>query len=103
MTGLPSTDSTGRNVAGVLALALVAGAFVFGRKPRTSGKGGEESGETRERLIERREATFAELVGLERTARAAGGAAPADRRTQIVARLEEIYRDLAALDERRAA
>jgi hypothetical protein len=102
LTGLPSTDSTGRNVAGGLALALVAGAFVFGRKPRTSGKGGGGE-ESRERLIERREATFAELVALERSARASGAPAPADQRKQIVTRLEQIYRDLAALDERRAA
>jgi len=102
MTGLPSTDSTGRNVAGGLALALVASAFVFGRRPRASGPagGGEE---TRDRLIERREATFGELLALERSSRAAGAPAPAEARKQLVARLEQIYRDLAALDERRAA
>lgn len=104
LTGLPSTDSTGRNVAGGLALALVAGAFVFGRKPRSPGQAAGESGDTRDRLIEQREATFAELVALERTSRASGAAGPpADRRKQIVTRLEQIYRDLAALDERRAA
>jgi hypothetical protein len=102
LTGLPSTDATGRYVAGGLALALVAGAFVFGRRPRTSGRGpgGEE---TRDRLIERREATFGELLALERSARATGAPAAADKRKQLVARLEQIYRDLAALDERRAA
>ncbi len=100
--GLPSTDATGRDVAGGLALALVAAAFVFGRRPRGSAPGAPDPEETRERLIERRELTFAELVAAERAARASGGA-PADRRKQIVARLEQIYRELAALDERRAA
>jgi hypothetical protein len=42
-------------------------------------------------------------VTLERKAREGGGASPADRRKQLVARLEQIYRDLAALDEQRAA
>jgi hypothetical protein len=102
MTGLPSTDSTGRDVAGVLALLLVVGAVWFGRRSQEDGKGGGAAGE-RERLVERREKTFGELVALERTARDSGGAAPADRRKQLVGRLEQIYRDLAALDEQRAA
>ena len=101
MTGLPSTDSTGRYVAGGLALALVAAAFVFGRRPRTPGQASGE--QTRDRLIERREATFGELLALERSARAAGAPAAAETRKQLVGRLEQIYRDLAALDERRAA
>jgi hypothetical protein len=102
LTGLPSTDSTGRNVAGGLALALVAGAIVFGRRPRGSAPGARGAADTRERLIEQREATFAELVALERAGRGGGEAAP-ERRKQIVSRLEQIYRELAALDERRAA
>jgi hypothetical protein len=119
MNGLPATDSTGRNVAGVLALLLIAGAIGFGRRPEsgkggksgksgTTGNGGTESGaggeaNERDRLVDRREETFAELVALERKAREGGGAAPADRRKQLVGRLEQIYRDLAALDEQRAA
>ena len=50
-----------------------------------------------------REALFSELVALERDARAAGSAAPAEQRKQLVTRLEQVYRDLAALDEQRAA
>ncbi|MES1210275.1 MAG: hypothetical protein ABUS79_30420, partial [Pseudomonadota bacterium] len=109
LTGLPSTDSTGQYVAGGLALALIGGAFVFGRKPRTGGAKGDKAGtgasaeDSRERLIEQRESTFAELLALERTARAAGAPAPGERRKQIVGRLEQIYRELAALDERQAA
>lgn len=109
ITGLPSTDTTGRTVAGGLALALIGGAFVFGRKPRGSAKGparpgaGAAGADPRERLIQRREAAFSELLALERTARAAGTAVPAEPRRQIVGRLEQIYRELAALDERQAA
>jgi hypothetical protein len=109
MNGLPSTDSTGRNVAGVLALLLVGGAIAFGRRPKAGGsasRGDDGPGEAseRDRLVDRREETFAELVALERKAReGSGGAPPADRRKQLVTRLEQIYRDLAALDEQRAA
>jgi hypothetical protein len=107
LTGLPATDRTGQWVAGGLALALIGGAFVFGRKPRAGGKKGAGPGatteDTRDRLIERREASFAELLALERSARAAGSPASPDQRKQIVGRLEQIYRDLAALDERQAA
>ena len=96
-------SSTGRYVAGGLALALVAAAFVFGRRPRAgAGAAGEAAG-ARDKLIERRESTFAELVALERSARESGTAAPTDRRRQIVSRLEQVYRELAALDDRQAA
>ncbi|HVY38158.1 MAG TPA: hypothetical protein VHM31_09485 [Polyangia bacterium] len=107
LTGLPSTDATGQYVAGGLALALIGGAFVFGRRPRAPGQKGDPKGatlgDTRERLIEQRESTFAELLALERRARATGTPAPAEQRKQLVGRLEQIYRELAALDERQAA
>jgi hypothetical protein len=104
LTGLPAPDATGRYVAGGLALALILGAVIFGREQGPSGKSGAVAGaDARDRLIARREATFAELVALERAARAAGTPPPADRRRQIVGRLEQIYRELAALDEPQAA
>jgi hypothetical protein len=105
LDGLPSTDSIGRIVAGVLALLLVCGAIAFAHRPKSERKGAKGDGGIgeRDRLVDRREETFAELVALERKAREAGGAAPGDKRKQLVARLEQIYRDLAALDERRAA
>jgi hypothetical protein len=112
LNGLPATDSSGRNVAGVLTLMLIGGAFVFGRRPSTRGKGkGKGKGEgmsgnasdERDGLIDRREKTFADLVTLEQTARENGSAPPADRRKQLVGRLEQIYRDLAALDEHQLA
>jgi len=100
LTGLPSHDTVGSWVAGILALALVIGAFVFGRRPQ-SGAGSKHrtAAEERERLVDRRESLFSELVSLERTARAAGTPAPADQRRQLVARLEQVYQDIAALDE----
>jgi hypothetical protein len=104
--GLPSRDATGRNVAGTLALALIAGAFGFGRRSKKGGKGGRAGrnpDDDRARLIDRREALFGALVTLEGEAAASGGPAPADRRKQLVGELEQVYRQLAALDEQRAA
>ena len=109
LTGLPSTDATGQYVAGGLALALIGGAFVFGRKPRTGGKGRQ----ARQGCWGRRHARAADRaarVDVRRTA-GAGAERPRDRhgrrppstRKQIVGRLEQIYRELAALDERQAA
>lgn len=102
MDGLPSTDATGRNVAGMLALALVASAFAFGRRPSGGVKTARVADE-RAQLVERRETLYADLVGLETTARRGGGPAPPDRRKQLITRLEQIYRELAALDEQRLA
>jgi hypothetical protein len=101
LNGLPSTDSTGRTVAGVLTLMLIAGAFVFGRRPKGARVG--DVAEERDRLVDKRESTFAELLALERAARDKAATPPADRRKQLVTRLEQIYRDLAALDERQPA
>jgi hypothetical protein len=103
--GLPATDATSRNVAGVLALLLVGGAVWFGRRPSQAGRpGGPAAAENaRARLVDRREALFAALVALEQDARASGSAAPGDRRKQLVGELEQVYRQLAATDEQRAA
>jgi hypothetical protein len=102
LAGLPSTDGSGRWLAGALSLALVIGAVVFGRRPKT-GAAKHSPAEARARLVDKRETLFNELVALERTARAAGAPAPADQRRQLVARLEEVYQQIAALDEPRAA
>ena len=102
LKGLPSTDSTGRNVAGILTLMLIAGAFAFGRRPK-GGADGVDVASERERLVDRRESTFADLIALERGARERGATAPSDRRKQLVAKLEQIYRDIAALDDRQPA
>ncbi|HZL20981.1 MAG TPA: hypothetical protein VFG23_24820 [Polyangia bacterium] len=100
LDGLPSTDATGRNAAGILALALVAAAIVFGRRPKEAGKRAQVA-DQREQLVDRREALYADLVAFETTTRG-GGAPPPERRKQLVGRLEQVYRELAALDEQRA-
>ncbi len=106
LRGLPSTDSTGRNVAGVLALGLIVAGFAFGRRPESGRAGGgagrRESDSERAKLIDKREVLFTSLVSLERETRANGGAAD-DRRKQLVADLEQVYRRLAAMEEQRAA
>jgi hypothetical protein len=104
LSGLPSNASWGRPFAGITSLVLVLAAIVFGRRPST-GRGGKQLSAAAEKaqLVERRESLFAELVALERAARVADKPVPPDQRKQLVARLEQVYQDLAALDEHRAA
>jgi hypothetical protein len=98
VTGLPSLDHTGRTVAGTLTVALLILAFVFARRPRDGAR--RAAATERERLTARRETLFAELVAVERQGRAGGGAA--ERRRELVSKLEGVYQQLAALDEQRA-
>jgi hypothetical protein len=100
VTGLPSTDHTGQVVAGVLALLLVLASILFARRPPQAR---QVASDAREKLLQRRESLFEQLVGVEQERRAPSAAGDAkDRRSQIVAKLETIYRDLAALDESHA-
>jgi len=100
--GLPAADHTGRIVAAALALLLIGGAIVFGRKgaDRTAAKTESE----RERLVARRERLFADLLSVEerRTAAAdeAVKRATKTERDDLVRKLEGVYRELAAADER---
>jgi hypothetical protein len=104
--GLPAPDNTGRIIAGVLALALVGGAGFFSR--RTSDRTPSKEGTERERLIQRREKLFSDLLTREgRTAGDAGLSTAArtaakTERDELVRKLEGVYRELTALDERRA-
>jgi hypothetical protein len=101
ITGLPSTDHTGRNVAAVLALALMGAAVAFARRPPQDGRRGAVS--EREQLTARRENLYAELVAVERQARSGARGATPERRKELVGKLEAVYRQLAALDEPRAS
>jgi hypothetical protein len=100
ITGLPSTDHTGRTVAGVLALALMGAAVAFGRRPQDSARRAAAS--ERDRLTARREALFAELVAVERQARAGAVGATPERRRELVGKLEGVYQQLAAIEEQQA-
>lgn len=102
--GLPAADHTGRIVAAVLALLLVGGAFVFGRKDADAPSAKADS--EREGLVSRRERLFADLVSLE-ARRTTAADDPAKRaakteRDDLVRKLEGVYRELAAADERHA-
>ena len=100
VTGLPSTDHTGRTVAGVLALALIGAAIAFGRRPK--GEARKAALSERDRLTARRETLFAELVAVERQARAGAMGATPERRRELVGKLEGVYQQLAALEEQHA-
>jgi len=104
LSGLPSTPKGGHYVSGGLAVLMILGTIGFARRPR-GGSAGTRSSivEQRTRLVEKRESLFTELVSVERTARAAGTPVAAAQREQLVARLEQVYQDIAALDEPRAA
>jgi hypothetical protein len=99
ITGLPSLDHTGRNVALVLALALLGAGIVFARRPADEAR--RASVNERDRLTARREALFAELVAVERQARVGAVGATPERRRELVGKLENVYQQLAALDEHR--
>ncbi len=95
--GLPATDSTGRNVAGVLTLLLVVGAVIASRRPDAARK---SAAGARQRLSERREKLFGELVATEQARRQRRAGPDGDeRRRDLVTKLEGVYRELAALDE----
>ncbi|HEY2728644.1 MAG TPA: hypothetical protein VGK52_01810 [Polyangia bacterium] len=100
VTGLPSTDHTGRTVAGVLTLALIGAAIAFGRRPK--GEARKAAVSERDRLTARREILFAELVSVERQARSGVLGATPERRRELVGKLEGVYQQLAALEEQRA-
>jgi hypothetical protein len=104
LSGLPSTPNGGRIASGILSLMMIGGTVLFARRPH-GGAGGKRASivEERARLVEKREALFTELVSMERKARATETPIAAGQREQVVARLERVYQDIAALDEPRAA
>jgi hypothetical protein len=93
--GLPAPSTTGRKIAGILALSLIAAAFLFGRRGGAGGR--SEAVSERDRLVSRREKLFSELVVLETQ-----NGAQRSVRGDLVKKLESVYREIAALDERRA-
>jgi hypothetical protein len=114
--GLPAPDDTGRTVAGVLALAIIAGAAFLSRGGADRKREARAQASDRDRLVQRREKLFAELVALDERRKAGGGtgmgggAAAAEarataggaERAELVKKLEGVYRELAAVEERRA-
>jgi hypothetical protein len=100
VTGLPSLDHSGRNIALVLAVGLLLAGIFFSLKPR--GDAHAAVAAERDKLTARRETLFAELVAVERQARAGALGATPERRRELVAKLEGVYQQLAALEEQRA-
>jgi hypothetical protein len=99
--GLPAPSTTGRSIAATLALALVAAAFLFGRRGGTPGR--PDAASERDRLVNRREKLFSDLVAME-TQKLGDSGDRGDRslRGDLVKKLESIYREIAAVDERHA-
>ena len=100
VTGLPSTDHTGRTIAAVIAVGLVGAAIAFGRRPKDEARRAAVG--ERDRLTARREALFAELVAVEKQARSGAVGATPERRRELVGKLEGVYQQLAALEEQHA-
>jgi hypothetical protein len=91
VSGLPALDHTARNLAAGLCLLMIAGAVVLGRKPGGPARPAADV----DKLADRREKLFAELVNLERTRREGGASAPlTERRQELVTKLEGVYREL---------
>jgi hypothetical protein len=93
--GLPARDRSGQRVVAALTFVLVLLAVVgLGGK-----KVGPSANERTNELTARREKLFAELVQVEQARRAAGeksDAALDRRRKELVTKLEEVYKALAA-------
>jgi hypothetical protein len=97
--GLPALDRKGRNFAGVLCLLLIVGAVIF--SPRSSKV--TRAVASAAQLTERREKLFSELVALEQQRRQAKSDGKRDssveeRRLELVAKLENVYRELAGVE-----
>jgi hypothetical protein len=96
VSGLPALDHTARNLAAGLCLLMIAGAVVLGRNPGGPGRPAADV----DKLSERREKLFTELVTLERTRREGGTSAPlTERRQELVTKLEGVYRELARREQ----
>jgi hypothetical protein len=96
VTGLPALDHGRRNVAGVLCVLLVVAAVVFSRRPAEVARAAAST----QKLTERREKLFADLVAVERERKETGksNGALETRRQEIVTKLESVYRDLARVE-----
>ena len=98
VTNIPARARTGRIVASVLCALLIAGALAGVRRRRVPKTASDGTG--RDQLIARRETLFGELVELDRERKTGGESVrSADRRKQLVAELETVYRNLAQLEE----
>ena len=94
--GLPALAHTGRNVAGVLCLLLIAAAVAASPRPTKVARAVASAAQ----LTERREKLFGELVTLEqqRKAKAGRDSTLDERRQELVAKLENVYRELAGVE-----
>jgi hypothetical protein len=95
--GLPALDRKGRNIAGVLCLLLIVAAVIASPRPQQAVRAAASAGQ----LAERREKLFGELVALEQQRRRSDGkrdGALEERRQELVAKLENVYRELAGLE-----
>ncbi len=99
VVGLPTRDTSGRKIAGTLALLLLFAALVFARPPKGAAAGDAQALQP---LVARREKLFADLVAFEQRSRQQGDARaePAQERRELVAKLEAVYRQLAGLERR---
>ncbi len=98
ISGFPTRKRPGQAFTAVLCLLLLAAGVVASRRPR------EGTAAAKSKLVERREKLFAELMALERERRQAAKGGSGDgadgasaRRGELVAKLENVYRELGRL------
>lgn len=102
VAGIPAHPRGGQAVAAALGVALLVAGGLAARRPKQA----IAAAKAREQLVKRREELFAALVEHEKTRPAEAGATPngtwAQRRAELVEKLERVYRDLAEADGRTA-
>jgi hypothetical protein len=97
VTGLPALDRRARTVVGFLCLGLMAAAILGSRRPKEVARAAASA----EKLTERREQLFADLVAVERERKREPGKSNGTletRRKDLVGKLEGIYRELSRLE-----
>jgi hypothetical protein len=98
VTGMPVISHTGKNVTAVLAALLALWGVVGAWRRQATSAAGQKLERRRAELSGRREKLFADLIAHEETRPPGDEPAWLEKRRTLVGKLEEVYRDLAAVE-----